>query len=92
MNTFIVVALEFNFYLLEFDDEHPLNESSLIPDFPQNGYPMPLKISPRRKKYNVIKGTLFVIINIDEMLSVWMSDCCSTPTQQFARYIIARTS
>jgi hypothetical protein len=63
MNTYNVVELEFNFYLLEFDDEHPLNESSLVPDFPQSGYPIPLKISPSGKKFNVNKGN-FVIMNI----------------------------
>ncbi|XP_071155925.1 uncharacterized protein [Mytilus edulis] len=39
----------------EFDDEHPLNEASLVPDFPQNGYPMPLKLklTPKSKRYSM---------------------------------------
>jgi len=38
---------------------------------------------------NVICQTHTKYITID---SAWVSDCCSTPTQQFVCYIMARTS
>lgn len=58
----------------EFDDEHPLNEASLVPDFPQNGYPMPLKLklTPKSKRYSLPTG----IVNLEIFAMIYNCDNC----------------